>query len=237
MNDFQKRLEAAENEPPAEPREEAAKHWAVEVLEDFVAYLNEKHGGEVHARLAGSGVPSAVRLQLSPATRPDERNTALVVQYGGDRAAVLGAGQTLFRSRQAFEEYLVELFGSRTFRDGLRALAGRNGDPAEGYLRFGEPFDRDPRRDVMVAVPADVQRRIADALKGGQRTEIGPFEAIVLAANATAAGRLDPAVPPRWLISGGFVVQITEARTQGDTTLELRGTVSPEGDGVRGLAA
>ncbi len=237
MNDFQRRLEAAEADVAGEARDVTAKHWVVEVLEDFAAYLNERHGAEVHARLVGSGVPDALRLQLSPATRPNEASTALVVQGGNRGAIALGVEQTLFRTRQAFEEYLVDRFSSREFKDALRILASRNAEPAEGYLRSGSPLDRDPRRDVMVSVPADVQRRIADAATKGQRVELDPFEAEVLSPNATAQGTLDPAVSPRWLVSGGFVIEIAEARVTGKTAIQLRGTVSPDSDGLDGLAA
>jgi len=229
MNDFQKRLEEAEAaEAVPEGQDETVKDWWLEALEDFVGYLNEKHAGEVHARLTGSGVPDAVRLQVAPATRWNEGMTALVLQGSRDRAIVLGQGQMLFRSRADLEKYLVDFLRSSTFRSTLRELGERNAEPSEGYLRFGGPQDRDPRRDVMVGIPADVQRRIAEASMRGEHVDVGEFDAGVLPSNAAAQGKLDPESPPRWLASGGFLVELTGMTSLDDKTLRLRGTTFPD---------
>lgn len=224
MNDFQKRLEEAEAAAAVpEGPDETVKYWWLETLDDFVGYINAKHAGDVHAQLAGSGVPDAVRLQVAPATRWNEGMTAIMLQGSSDRAIVFGQKQKLFQSRAELEEYLVDFLRSPTFRSTLRELGERNTEPSEGYLRFGGPLDRDPRRDVMVGIPADVQRRIAEASGSGGQVDLGELDAEVLPPNATAQGKIDPRSAPGWLASGGFLVELTGMTIVDEKTVRLRG--------------
>lgn len=222
MTKLQERFEEAENAaplpPPQSPGEE---YWWEASLNEFVKYINRKHAGNVWAHLDGSNLSETLRLRLAPFTRKNEAVTFLVLSGTKAQVTVLLANQhPVFQSREEFDDFLVKFLRLPNFRASLAELIDRNADPCEGTLRFGEdPKDRDSARDIVVAVPAEIQQKLAKAAHDGNPAGLGEFDVErIQSRKRNISGSPQEA---KWLYSGGYFVKVAKV-TDGNRADHIR---------------
>lgn len=228
MSAFQERLEQAFRHPA---KRQAEPHWSRGVLEDLASWITRASDGLVYGRVESTGVPEGARLVWGPITRLGDTATLLVVSGHGDRAIRHGTGQRLMFSKDELERDILELVGSEAFRDALDELRRRASEPTEGFLRSGDPHDRDPAQDVFVEIPPDHQKRLAEALLHRDRpAEVGGIRVRLAGPSPIAKGdygeRKDAL---RWLVSGGVVMEITSLMKADRDGVELAGVVRRDG--------
>jgi hypothetical protein len=224
MSAFQDQLHEAFQRPPKREAP-AGPHWSRAVLEELALWITRESGGLVYARIAPTGVPDGARLVWGPITRLGDTATLLTVSGQGDRAMKLGTEQGL--SREELERDLLELVGSEEFKDALAEMRRRAGEPTEGFLRGGDPHDRDPVQDVLVEVPPEHQKRLAEAhLRRDLPAEVRGIRARFAGPSPIAKGRYEERKDAlRWLVAGGVVVAITPPVTADRNGVELAGVV------------
>jgi hypothetical protein len=226
MSDFQNQLHQALRSPPLRETPGEA-HWSRTVIEELAESLNQESEGLVHARLATTGAPEATKLVWGPITKLRDTATLLVVSGQGERAITLGPDQRLFGAREELEQYIVSLVASEPFRESLAEMMRRAREPTEGFFRSGHPHDRDPANDVFVAVPATVQKRLANVhLNPEAPPEVAGIRVHLLEPSPIAKARFeDRKNAIRWLVSGGITVALTPPLHADGAEVELSGTV------------
>ncbi|WP_437875512.1 hypothetical protein [Sorangium sp. So ce513] len=224
MSAFQERLEQAFRHPA---KRRAEPHWSRAVLEDLASWITRESGGLVYGRVASTGVPEGTMLVWGPITRLGDTATLLVVSGHGDRAMRHGTGQRLMFSRDELERDILELVASDAFRDALDEMRRRASEPTEGFLRSGDPHDRDPAHDVFVEVPPDHQKRLAEALLHRDLpAEVSGIRVRLAGPSPIAKGVYEERKSAlRWLVAGGVVVEISPPMKADHSTVEFAGVV------------
>jgi hypothetical protein len=226
MTKFQEQIGQAFTRPPDERPREA--HWSRATVEEFAQWVNEESGGLVYARIEETGVPESTRLVWGPVTLLGVTSTLLVVssQAQGERAVREGYPRLL--SREELQADILRLVASEEFKASLKEIMRRaREEPVDGFLRSGYPRDRNPSNDVLIEVPPDVQKRLADAyLSKEARPEVRGVFVRLPGPSPIAKGRFEDRKDTlRWLVSGGVVLNLTlpiEVRPGG---VELSGVI------------
>src|SRR5262249_58582933 len=104
------------------------------------------------------------------------------------------------------------------FLESLQALADRAHQPVQGFLRVNpRSVTRD---DVMLEVPADVQREIAGRVDDDVSLRLRILD-------LPGAGKLKPEAGYKVLESAGYTVTLSEpVKQEGDDALRIAGRVS-----------
>lgn len=228
MSAFQERLEQAFRRPA---KRQAEPHWSRAVLEELASWITRESGGLVYGRVASTGVPEGTRLVWGPITRLGDTATLLLVSGHGDRAMKHGTEQRLMFNRDELERDILEMVASDAFRDALGELRRRASEPTEGFLRSGDPHDRNPAQDVFVEVPPDHQKRLAEALLHRDLpAEVSGIRVRLAGPSPIAKGKFEERKDAlRWLVSGGVVMEITSPMKAELDGVELAGVVRRDG--------
>ncbi|WP_437670203.1 hypothetical protein [Sorangium sp. So ce131] len=177
-----------------------------EVLREFVTGINESEP-LIHAFVRRGAAPSVRHLVLAPKGRRDQAHIVLSLEATPRAVVVLSGDRREFTEVDDFQEFLIYFAGLADFRSTLKTLGKVATAPVTGFLRFGPVTDRSPSRDIVVEVPYHEQHNLADAAESAQRAEVkiyvdpkGP--------SPLGQGVYDPKYPPRWLVAGGYALEI-----------------------------
>jgi hypothetical protein len=216
MQNFREAVKQALKGAPVDVRTETP--WD-KVLREFAASINEEKRN-VLAFVRRGSAPSVRHLILTPKGHRDQTEVLLSVEARPKFAVVYSWERREFTEVEDFQAFLVSLAGVPEFRNTLETLGNMASAPVIGFLRSGPATDRSPARDIVVKVPAEDQQMLADAAEARQPVTIyvdpeGP--------SPLGQGVYDPKVQPRWLVSGGYVLEI-EDHNEEFGRIKLRGT-------------
>lgn len=204
--------------------EETATRWD-DVLRDFAAGINEEEPA-VFAFVRLGGAPTVRHLVLVPKGRRDQ-SAILLSAAATPNVIVILSGlpdeRREFTEVDAFQAFLLGFARLPTFRETLETLRKIAAEPVTGFLRFGHHKNRMPSRDIVVKVPADAQQALADAAEATPRRLV-EMPVAPTGPSPLGQGTYDASHPPRWLVAGGYVLEIEQGDLQPDGWIKLRGT-------------
>lgn len=191
-----------------------------EALGEFAAIISEEPS--VVAFVRPGGAPSVRHLVLTPKGRRDQSHILLSCEVSKSHVAVLSGARREFSTIEGFHDFLVKLAEKSAFHETLQTLRGLADQAVVGFLRFGHAKDRSPARDIVVTVPAQEQRRLAEA---AEKRSSEPIELHVDLAGLSPLGQgtYDAENQPRWLAAGGYALAITDSELAGPERVRLRG--------------
>jgi hypothetical protein len=216
MQNFRDKLTAASQ------AQRAVTQWD-RVLADFRDWLNETYGGFLRASLTDSAAPRVRLLRVWPRGQRNVQSVLFSVYVTESNARVLGQETVVFATEGDLESYLADLVQNPAFRATLEALEEAASQPVSGALLVHA--DRTARilPDVTVEVPADEQRKLADASE-----KASPPRIDALHVKRTGGGRYEPANnKPVWLVAGGYALELEHDELEADGRIRLSGTPVP----------
>ena len=171
------------------------------VLEEFVAWLNEDYGDRGRFSIAGGSHPRLRRLLVSPRGRRNETSTLFVFYLDTGTARALGAESFVIGDDEGLRAYLESYAASPNFESLIAVLGARASDPIEAILRAPGGAS-DPASDVLILLAPAEFFPLADADDSG--TE---FEALITADATESSGIAmgKPKLGVVELLAGGHV--------------------------------
>jgi hypothetical protein len=199
-----------------------------DVLDEFVAVLNEGYADALRAYRRDGAASGVGHIVVTPRGRRNHRNTLLVLHFEHDEARVLAGGGRSFATPDALQEYLINFVRLPAFRETVRSMRELAAEPVTGVLqgRDLELGARRPSTDILVTLAPEEQARLADACETRLRQ---PIELVVTLPGPSPAGRgtYGRAASLRWLVAGGYGLELDAAgghTPEGDNMVRLRGT-------------
>lgn len=195
-----------------------------EVLREFVTGINEnEEGRKVLAFVRRGEAPSVRHLVLAPKGRRDQARVMLSLEATAKVVVVLSGDHREFTDVDGFQDFLIAFARLPDFRSTLETLSKVAAAPVTGFLRFGHATDRSPSRDIVVEVPAPEQHRLADA------AEVSPRKPVKIYVDPKGPSPLGQGVydaqhPPRWLVAGGYALEIEDSQVEPTGQIKVRGT-------------
>lgn len=184
------------------------------VLEDVVAGLTDQ---SVEAHLA-PGAGGRWTLALAPAHQPARSTSMLTVVITEKGAEVLSDPPRIATTPEQFTDIMRAYITTPAFLESLQAISELAAQPVEGYLRVAP--NTVSREDLMLEVPPEVQRQIAQSVGQGivVRLSIARFP---------GAGIFRSGTPYKVFESAGFSVFLSEIVTQDEAgNLHIAGRVA-----------
>jgi hypothetical protein len=191
------------------------------VLGEFAASINEEKPS-VFAFVRRGGAPTVRHLVLAPKGRRDQGSILLSLEVASAFVVILSGDRREFTDVEDFETFLLRFARLPAFQETLRTLTVLAGQPVAGSLRFGHAKDRSPARDIGVKVNAAEQHRLAEA---AEKASDEALELCVELAGVSLLGQgtYDAEKPPRWLVAGGYLLDIATSESVGLERVRVRG--------------
>lgn len=186
-----------------------------QVLQRSKEILNENPA--VQAEIEERSQPPMRFLVTHPKHRRSPQASMLSFGLIGTSIKVLGEGRPELRTPDELWDYLVDFLEKPDFPITLKEYEEMEKEEVEGHLRKTSLFDR-TREDVLVAVPPDQQRRLAEARPREELTLTVRLE------HFHGFGTYDQDAKYACLESAGYGLRIIEHK-RSDELLRLTGTV------------
>jgi len=221
MNDFRTKLLQATREtaPTRGP-------WD-DVLDDFVAVLNERYADALRAYLLGSVASGEVDLMVAPLGWRSQRTTLLTLAFDETGARTLGERKRTFTTPDAFQQYLIDLVRKPTFRRAVESMRKLATQPVTGVLHGNDLRARSPSTDILVTISPEEQRKLVDASDAKPRRRIDALHAALEGPSPAGQGTYAKGASLRWLVAGGYGLELDPEgghEPDGERAVLLRGT-------------